>query len=157
MHLEFAHHPRIGRGVVVALVLAGAVYLFFPLLAGALGPRWAAAAAGALTALIAGAVAGVRLVAGERADARLLQSIFVGNLPFKAEPEEVRALFAPYGTVHSVRIMSDRKTGRPRGFCFVEMPRSEAERAIRALDGHKLHGRALRVNEGKQQRQRPAA
>lgn len=77
-----------------------------------------------------------------------LQTVFVGNLSFKATDEELRGLFTPYGPVHAARIMRDRKTRRPRGFGFVEMPRPQAQRAIRALDGKELHGRKLRVREG---------
>ncbi len=79
-------------------------------------------------------------------------SVFVGNLNFKAKPEELRELFAHYGRVHSVRIMTDRATRRPRGFGFVEMDEKGARKAIPALDGQEFLGRKLRVNEGKERR-----
>ncbi len=83
-----------------------------------------------------------------------LKSIFVGNLAFKASQDELRELFTPYGTVHSVRIMSDRVTRRPRGFGFVEMAPRSAARAIKELDGTEFLGRKLRVNEGNERRPR---
>ncbi|WP_303907246.1 RNA recognition motif domain-containing protein [Thiohalomonas denitrificans] len=79
-------------------------------------------------------------------------SVFVGNLNFKAKPEDLRVLFAQYGDVHSVRIMTDRATRRPRGFAFVEMDKKGARKAISALDGQEFLGRKLRVNEGKERR-----
>ena len=74
------------------------------------------------------------------------KSIYVGNLPFTATEDEVRAMFAPHGTVHSVKLIMDRETGRPRGFGFLEMDQQDAESAIKAINGKDLSGRALRVN-----------
>jgi RNA recognition motif-containing protein len=79
-----------------------------------------------------------------------MSKIYVGNLPFSADEASVRALFAQHGTVDSVALISDRDTGRPRGFGFVEMPRSDADRAIQNLNGHELDGRALKVNEAQE-------
>jgi RNA recognition motif-containing protein len=76
-----------------------------------------------------------------------MSKIYVGNLPFTATEDAVRALFAQHGTVGSVALMTDRETGRPRGFGFVEMPRSDAAKAIQNLNGQDLGGRALKVNE----------
>ena len=73
--------------------------------------------------------------------------IYVGNLPFRATEEQVRALFAQYGEVDSVALITDRETGKFRGFCFVEMGDAAADAAIRALNGFVMDGRALRVNE----------
>ncbi|MFU8895875.1 MAG: RNA recognition motif domain-containing protein [Gammaproteobacteria bacterium] len=78
-----------------------------------------------------------------------MKSIYVGNLPFTATEDEVRALFSPFGDVQSVKIVSDRETGRPRGFGFVEMEDADAENAIKALEGHQMGGRALKVNEAR--------
>ncbi len=75
----------------------------------------------------------------------MAQKLYVGNLPFSATEDEVRDLFAQYGEVHSVRLISDRETGRPRGFGFVEM--ESADEAKNALDGYEFGGRNLRVNE----------
>jgi RNA recognition motif-containing protein len=76
-----------------------------------------------------------------------MAKIYVGNLPFTATEDQVRALFAAHGTVESVALPNDRETGRPRGFGFVEMNSSDAARAIQAVNGQDLGGRALRVNE----------
>ena len=78
-----------------------------------------------------------------------MKNIFVGNLDFKATEEGVRSLFERYGVVNSARIMTDRETGRSRGFAFVEMADAEAETAINALNGTNLGGRALNVNEAR--------
>lgn len=76
-----------------------------------------------------------------------MKSIYVGNLPFSTTEDELRELFADFGTVHEARLMMDRDTGRPRGFGFVQMEDADADAAIRALNGKDLGGRALRINE----------
>ena len=79
-----------------------------------------------------------------------MKNIFVGNLDYNATEESVRSLFERYGAVTSARIMTDRETGRSRGFAFVEMENeTEADQAISALNGYKLDGRALNVNEAR--------
>jgi cold-inducible RNA-binding protein len=79
-----------------------------------------------------------------------MKNIFVGNLDFGTTEESLRQLFAEYGTVDRVSIVTDRDTGRSRGFAFVEMPdASEADRAINALNGFSQNGRALNVNEAR--------
>lgn len=75
------------------------------------------------------------------------KSLYVGNLPWSATEEEVRTLFANHGSVNSVKLVSDRETGRARGFGFVEMEDADAAGAIEALDGTSFGGRTLRVNE----------
>lgn len=82
--------------------------------------------------------------------------LYVGNLPFSATEESVRALFSKHGTVEKVSLITDRDTGRPRGFGFVEMSSADAARAIQALNGTDFGGRPLRVNEA-QERPRGAA
>jgi RNA recognition motif-containing protein len=79
-----------------------------------------------------------------------MTKIYVGNLPFSASESEVRELFAQHGSVESVSIITDRDTGRPRGFGFVEMARADASKAIESLNGKELGGRALRVNEAQE-------
>lgn len=76
-----------------------------------------------------------------------MAKIYVGNLPFTATEDQVRALFAEHGTVESVALPTDRETGRPRGFGFVEMSQADASRAIQAVNGKDMGGRPLRVNE----------
>ena len=78
-------------------------------------------------------------------------NIFVGNLAFSTTEQDLRQLFEPYGTIETVRIMTDRETGRSRGFGFVEMPDNRAAHsAIEALNGMSLAGRALTVNVAKE-------
>lgn len=76
-----------------------------------------------------------------------MSKIYVGNLPFSATEAAVRDLFAQHGTVESVALIMDRETGQPRGFGFVEMPRTDAARAIQSLNGQDMGGRPLKVNE----------
>ena len=83
------------------------------------------------------------------------KSIYVGNLPWAATEEQVQDLFAEYGKVLSVKLVSDRETGRARGFGFVEMEDGEAQAAIEALDNYSFGGRTLRVNEAKPRAPRP--
>ena len=76
-----------------------------------------------------------------------MSKIYVGNLPFSADEASVRALFAQHGTVDSVALISDRDTGQPRGFGFVEMSSSDAQKAMQSLNGQDFGGRPLKVNE----------
>jgi RNA recognition motif-containing protein len=80
----------------------------------------------------------------------LAKKLYVGNLPFSATEEELRELFARHGTVERVSVITDRETGRPRGFAFIEMDPKGADDAMRALDGSQLGGRALRVSEAQE-------
>src|ERR1700732_3880920 len=85
--------------------------------------------------------------------------IFVGNLPFTATEDEVRALFERHGKVESVKLINDRETGRPRGFAFVDMAAGEAQNAIHQTNGFQMGGRPLRVNEAQERapRSKPAS
>lgn len=73
-------------------------------------------------------------------------SVFIGNLAFKASANDLRELFAEYGDIQSVRVMTDRATRRPKGFAFVEMDKKGAKAAIADLDGSEFFGRDLKVN-----------
>lgn len=73
--------------------------------------------------------------------------LYVGNLPFTATDDSVRALFSKHGTVEKISLVTDRETGRPRGFGFVEMSNADASRAMQALNGTDFEGRTLKVNE----------
>ncbi len=75
------------------------------------------------------------------------KSLYVGNLPWSATEEEVRNLFASHGEISSVKLVSDRETGRARGFGFVEIDAESAAGAVEALDGTSFGGRTIRVNE----------
>lgn len=79
-----------------------------------------------------------------------MAKIYVGNLPFSATEDAVRTLFSAHGAVQSVALPTDRETGRPRGFGFVEMSSADAPKAIAALNGHSMEGRQLRVNEAQE-------
>ena len=79
-----------------------------------------------------------------------MTKLYVGNLPFTATEQSVLALFSKHGTVEKVTLISDRDTGRPRGFGFVEMPNADASRAMQALNGTEFEGRALKVNEAQE-------
>lgn len=86
-----------------------------------------------------------------------MKNIFVGNLSFSATEDSVRAMFESHGAVDRVSIVTDRETGRSRGFAFVEMPNdSEADRAIAALNGASHGGRTLNVNEARPKGDRPS-
>ncbi len=75
------------------------------------------------------------------------KKLYIGNLPYTATEQELRELFSKHGTVESLDLISDRATGRPRGFGFVEMDPAGADTAIQTLDGQDFGGRTLRVNE----------
>lgn len=84
-----------------------------------------------------------------------MKKIYVGNFPFSMTDPELRSLFEPYGTVESASVVTDRDTGRSRGFGFVSMTNDEeADRAMAALNGKDFGGRALTVNEARPQTQR---
>jgi RNA recognition motif-containing protein len=85
----------------------------------------------------------------------MTMSMYVGNLPFSADQTTLQSLFAPFGEVVSARVMSDRDTGRSRGFGFVEMEPADARKAIASLDGTEFEGRKLRVNEAEKREKRP--
>ena len=83
-----------------------------------------------------------------------MKRIYVGNLPWSADDASLRDLFATVGEVHSSAVISDRETGRSRGFGFIEMDDSDADKAISQLNGRELDGRALRINEARERTER---
>jgi len=85
-----------------------------------------------------------------------MKNLYVGNLPHSTTESELRAAFEPHGAVEKVSIVTDRDTGRSRGFGFVEMTNaSEADKAVAALNGTELGGRTLTINEAKPKTDRP--
>ena len=80
----------------------------------------------------------------------MAKRLYVGNLPFDATTDAVRAAFEAFGTVHDVSLITDRETGRPRGFGFVEMDEEGAKAAIEGLDSKEFGGRNLTVNEARE-------
>jgi len=89
----------------------------------------------------------------ERIEIRLTKTLYVGNLPWTTKEEELAEAFGQVANVHSSRIITDRVTGRSRGFGFVEVDDTDAEKAIDALNGADFNGRALIVNEAKEREQ----
>lgn len=82
-------------------------------------------------------------------------NIYVGNLPWSMSDDDLQELFAAYGEVTSATIISDRETGRSKGFAFVEMPdQSAGESAVEALNGKEVDGRDIRVNEARPREER---
>ncbi len=83
----------------------------------------------------------------------MAKKLYVGNLSFSSTEEDIRTAFERFGSVDSVAVITDRETGRPRGFAFVEMAdESAADEAIRSLDGNDFDGRNIRVNEAQDRR-----
>ena len=81
------------------------------------------------------------------------KKLYVGNLPFSSTEADLKEVFERHGAVESVNVITDRETGRPRGFAFIEMEEaSAADDAIRALDGSDLGGRNIKVNEAQDRR-----
>ena len=83
-----------------------------------------------------------------------MKNIFVGNLPWRTDVQELENLFSQYGEVLSAKVISDRETGRSRGFGFVEMEDDAALEAIENLNGQEMDGREIRVNEANDRPQR---
>lgn len=84
----------------------------------------------------------------------MTKKLYVGNLPYQTNENEIQEFFAQHGTVHSVRIITDRETGKSRGFGFVEMNEDEIDTAISSLNGVDFGGRTLKVNEARERERR---
>lgn len=82
----------------------------------------------------------------------MTKKLYIGNLPFSATEAELREVFEQHGTVESINVITDRETGRPRGFAFIEMEDSGADAARQALDGKDIGGRNIRVDEAHDRR-----
>ena len=79
-----------------------------------------------------------------------MTTIYVGNLPFDATDNDLRALFEQHGSVQSVKIINDRETGRPRGFAFVELSAGNTRNVIQQMNGFEMRGRPLRISEARE-------
>ncbi len=143
-------------GLAIILCLSGMIYLFGEYL-----QLFTISTTSPFFVLLAGLVVGHligTLVSAKSADATLknsattsnVQTIYVGNLPFKTNRNELRTLFEPFGKVHSARIMIDKVTRKPRGYGFVEMESKNASKAINKLNGTLFDGRNIKVNEASQ-------
>lgn len=141
------------KAFAIAISLGIIGYLILPMLGLTNIPTLDALLIGMVTgALLGSLIAAIWQRSDHAVDGTESKSIFVGNLAFKASQQELRELFSPYGKVHSVRIMTDRATRRPRGFGFVEMEPRAANKAIKGLNGCEFLGRKLRVNIGNERK-----
>ncbi len=84
----------------------------------------------------------------------MVKTLYVGNLPYTTSEDDLKEVFVPYGEVSSAKIITDRETGRSRGFGFVEIESEGVDKAIEALDGKEFGGRSLRVNEARERKPR---
>ncbi|MBN2340493.1 MAG: RNA-binding protein [Deltaproteobacteria bacterium] len=80
--------------------------------------------------------------------------LYVGNMPFSMDEEQIRSLFGEFGELESINVITDRATGRPRGFAFVEMQDEDAKQALSALHDKEVDGRRLKVNEAQERQNR---
>jgi len=85
----------------------------------------------------------------------MTKKIYCGNLSFSTTEAEIRTLFEQFGTVHEINLITDRETGRPRGFGFIQMDDADADEAISKLNGTELGGRSLRINVARERTSRP--
>lgn len=132
------------KSFVIALVLSVAGYFLFPLFN---ITEIAAERLVAYSILCSAFIAGIIAVMPMEFNFGTKQvSVFIGNLAFKASAKDLRELFEDYGDIHSVRVMTDRATRRPKGFAFVEMDKKGAKAAIAELDGSEFFGRDIKVN-----------
>ncbi len=90
-------------------------------------------------------------------DERINMNIFVGNLPFSISDSELRAMFDEFGEVETSKLITDRETGRSRGFGFVEMDNACADAAIKELNGKEIDGRSIKVNQAEERKPRSSA
>jgi hypothetical protein len=144
MKFEFPTLNALLKIIIVTLILTVIGYVVFPLVTTDQIPAQRLFAYGIFIGALIGAVVSASRV--HFASGTKVESIFVGNLAFKASANALRKLFEDYGDVHDVRLMTDRATRRPRGFGFVEMNRKDARAAIKALNGAEFYGRELKVN-----------
>jgi len=136
------------KSLIIALILAIAGFFLFPYLNINELAQTAPARLLAYSVLVGSFIGGVlvvmpmefNLVSSKQA------SVFVGNLAFKANANDLRELFSDFGDVQGVRVMTDRATRRPKGFAFVEMDKKGAKAAISELDGSEFFGRDIKVN-----------
>jgi len=99
--------------------------------------------------LMAGALLGtlvIQIIHAFKTRSTEVVSLFIGNLPFRASNQQLRQIFSEHGTVHNLRLMTDKVTRKPRGFGFVEMNKNQAKIAVKKLNGYEFMGRELKVN-----------
>jgi len=148
MKIALPTFKNIIKSLIIALILATAGYFLFPYLNINKLAQTAPERLLAYSVLISSFIAGILVVIPMEFNlvGSKQVSVFVGNLAFKANASDLRELFADYGDVQGVRVMTDRATRRPKGFAFVEMDKKGAKAAISDLDGSEFFGRDIKVN-----------
>lgn len=138
--------------IILSVVLAVAGYLLLPVIAANLDPSLALAIGlllgGILVPIIGSQFSGTSSVA-QQADEENSKTLYVGNLPYRANEQAVQQHFELQGQVHSVRLMKDRRTGKRKGYGFVEMTAAGAEKAIQNLNDSEFQERTLKVRMAK--------
>ncbi len=148
MKIALPTFKNIIKSIITALILSIAGYFLFPYLNINELAQTAPERLLAYSVLISSFIAGILVVIPMEFNliGSKQVSVFVGNLAFKANANDLRELFADYGDVQGVRVMTDRATRRPKGFAFVEMDKKGAKAAISDLDGSEFFGRDIKVN-----------
>lgn len=138
--------------IILSVVLAVTGYLLVPVIAANLDPSLALAIGlllgGILVPIIGSQFSGTSSVA-QQADEENSKTLYVGNLPYRANEQAVQQHFELQGQVHSVRLMKDRRTGKRKGYGFVEMTAAGAEKAIQNLNDSEFQERTLKVRMAK--------
>jgi hypothetical protein len=144
MKIAFPTLKNIIKAFIIATILSVAGFYLFPLFnITEISDARLVAYSILIAAFIAGFIASMPM---EFNFGSKQVSVFIGNLAFKASAKDLRELFEGYGDIHSVRVMTDRATRRPKGFAFVEMDKKGAKAAIAELDGSEFFGRDIKVN-----------
>lgn len=148
MKIALPTFKNIIKSIVIALILSLAGYFLFPFLNINELAQTAPDRLFAYSVLTGALIAGILVVTPLEFNliGSKQVSVFVGNLAFKANANDLRELFEDYGDVQGVRVMTDRQTRRPKGFAFVEMDKKGAKAAIAELDGAEFFGRDIKVN-----------
>jgi len=150
MKIALPTFKNIIKSIIIALILATAGYFLFPHLnineLAQTTPERLLAYSVLISSFIAGILVVIPMEFNLVGFGSKQVSVFVGNLAFKANANDLRELFADYGDVQGVRVMTDRATRRPKGFAFVEMDKKGAKAAISDLDGSEFFGRDIKVN-----------
>lgn len=140
---------------IKAVIIAAVIALLSYFIAGALSVTQQATAIGAFIGSLVGFISAMQF-SGEStiASSEEIKTLYVGNLPYRANEAAVRHLFAEHGNVHSVRLMKDKNTGKRRGFGFVEIAAKDSNAAIKALNDTEFQQRTLKVREAKERPER---
>lgn len=146
MNSSFQSKP-FGLGAIAAVVLALVAKFSYSPLVSSFSAEWLVAAFVLVAGLVVAVIASFSQASEEGSGNS--RTLYVGNLPYRANEAAVRELFSAHGHVYSVRLMKDRQTGKRRGFGFVEMAANDAEMAIGALNESEFQERTLKVREAK--------